>query len=225
MKDIFRLLLFRMRKEALGYIVLGLIAVFNAVLALILGLIHLDNPEAAVYLGEFMDFSFSPFYVILGTVASFNPLILIIMGYVALFIGKEWRQRTFRNFLLAGKSRMSIYLSFYLFGILAALGLVIVGQIFYWPIGLAFGVSFRPANSEAILYLIKFAVNLIAYLTFVSMAIGIVFLVPNGWATIGISYGFFTVITLIPTLIQIIFALTNTPLNPNEPWNFIFLNN
>nr|MCR4562990.1 hypothetical protein [Bacilli bacterium] len=27
------------------------------------------------------------------------------------------------------------------------------------------------------------------------------------------------------TLIQIIFALTNTPLNPNEPWNFIFLNN
>jgi hypothetical protein len=141
----------------------------------------------SVFSGNYLS---SNFYVV-AAVSNYLQIGLWSLIVITLFIGREWRERTFRNQILAGESRIAIYLSSLV--VSATIGLInLIAFIGLFMIGASlFGVPFfLPSESSLVgAWWVAFFLCLLIFLTFITGAVCFSYLIPNSWGALGVFVG------------------------------------
>jgi hypothetical protein len=223
MKNLLITSFYRLRKEKGYWVALILTSAAAFLIALILGIIHLETVKngGTDYSGLHA-FSTSIFDVLFaegsGSIANF-PIGIIGLFAASSFVSKEWRYHTIRNSILAGKSRIEIYFSLLVMTLGIALSLILAYQIVYWLVGACFQVPFATANELesdpqfSLHFVFSFFSELFIYLMLVIMATAWGFIVQNPWGALGCFFGallFFYIISIILSFVE---ALNGANLN------------
>jgi hypothetical protein len=129
-----------------------------------------------------------------GLVAAWLQLGFWGLIVITLFIGREWKERTFRNQILAGQSRLSIYFSSLIVCLVIALANLLVFETLMLVTGSLFGVPFFTARqlADTVNLGSKFAVSItllfVIYLMMACAATSWSYIIPNSWGSLGVFY-------------------------------------
>ena len=145
------------------------------------------------------------------------PFFLLSIGFASVFCGEEYRLGTMKSQVLSGRSRIGVFFSMLLAGLLLAMSLVLAFQVFVTLFSLFLGVPFFlesgvPLGSGGVLkdtmekgmyvwvFLHSFAILLFAYLSCFVACFAICSAMKNGWAGVvfgGIIFVFLFVVGMI----------------------------
>jgi len=142
-----------------------------------------------------------------------NWLFYILLT-IAFFVGKDWKNRTFRNQILAGHGRIRIYLTAQMTAILISLGGILLWQIILWGLGSLLRIpaflenqfvyttaqgkaSYDPAAN----FCLSFFMELLIFLALTVIACAWSFIIPNSWGALGLLYATFVLFNIISTIL------------------------
>lgn len=237
--DLLKMYLYRLTHSKMIYIVYGIIALIAIIACAILFELNAQEYKQAVEAGKAANYtpshaiadlalwcfsiplaSAAPTMIDSGQLLNVGLTLYFPLGFIALFIiaffvGKDWRNRTFRNQLLAGHSRLEIYFAAQITSLIIALSLVVVWELTSWVAGLAFRLpAFRAGQFDYVLtngakyignapaaFTLSFFMDLLIFLTFAVVACAWCFIIPNSWGAVGLLYANLELITVISTII------------------------
>jgi len=237
--DLLKMYLFRLYHSKMIYIVYAIVALIAIIACAILFELNAQDYKHAIEAGQAANYS--PSHVIadlalwcfsiplsspapamidsnqllnLGITLYF-PLGFIALFIIAFFVGKDWRNRTFRNQLLAGHSRLEIYFAAQITSLIIALALVVVWELTVWVAGLAFQLpAFRAGQFDYVLtngakyfgnapaaFTLSFFMDLLIFLAFAVVACAWCFIIPNSWGAVGLLYATLELINIVSTIV------------------------
>lgn len=215
MLSLLRLQLFRIIKDAslrlFLLISIGL-AFFTTLTPFLLALIT-EEYTSMTYVPDLILTSFT----FLGSV-----VILFVIAYT-IFFNKEIRYGTFRNYIVSGYSRLQIFISFVITGIILGVSFILLNQLFTLGFGSLFGsfINFKtfPQIFDGALFLKKYFLNLLLFVTFLTFLVSI----NLAFQKMGLSL---VISIAIPTLLSTVFLILPLTLAINfkdqpETWNSI----
>lgn len=139
-----------------------------------------------------------------------SNIALFSLAIVIFFYAREWKDGTFRNQILAGKSRLQIYLAANITSLIIVFSEVILTQFLIWGLGSA--IQMKPLlDGES---LNRYFVSLLM-LCFIGMAYSVIatsfaFIVKNGWGAFGLLFAFFFVFDVIVGIAQLLQGLNSS---------------
>lgn len=153
--------------------------------------------------------------VVTMVVTTYFPVGFLALLVIAFFVGKDWRNRTFRNQILAGHSRLEIYLCAQIITLIISLGLVAVWELTLWVFGLAFQLpaflegQFNYTLSDGTkvfsnttgVFVLCFFLCLLIYIAFSVVACAWTFIIPNSWGAVGLIYATFQLLNLVAIIV------------------------
>lgn len=148
-------------------------------------------------------------------VTAYFPIGFLALFVIAFFVGKDWRNRTFRNQILAGHSRLEIYLCAQIVSLVIALGLVAVWELTLWAFGSAMRVpaflegqfnytlsdGTKVVSNTTGVFVLSFFMCLILYIVTSVLACSWCFIIPNSWGAIGLLYATFQLFNLVSVIV------------------------
>jgi ABC-type transport system involved in multi-copper enzyme maturation permease subunit len=130
----------------------------------------------------------------------------LILGpaFISFFYALEWKDGTFRNQLLAGKSRTEIYLSSQIIGLLISLAVFVVFFFATLLLGLVYRMPFLLPSENAGDFCVSFAMMIFLGLFVTVVATSFAFIVHNAWGAFGCLIGFSFLLEMIMLLISLL---------------------
>lgn len=202
MMEILSSLLYRLKRNKLFYILLGvsflLTLLSYGLLAALVDLAETDLASLAEGLGG-LGFGSSPLHFMTDGLNPSANLYLLAIISICIFLCKEFSNGTMRNVILANKSRTQMYFAYYLIAFLMCLcflllNLVETGVIY----GLSFGFGELTASQIASGILVIIALSVCTSLFVVSAIIFFLFVTRKTGATVVLSI---LVASLLPSLV------------------------
>ena len=161
------------------------------------------------------------------------PLGVLSVIAIAFFIGKDWRNRTFRNQILAGHSRFEIYMTAMIVSLIIALGFVVVWEFTLWVFGLAFQLPafidgqfdyvLTSSNTQVVanapaVFALSFFMSLLIYLVVAVVACAWCFIIPNSWGAIGLLYATAQLFNFVALVVFLTSQANNCTYYQFEEW-------
>jgi hypothetical protein len=235
--DLFKMYLYRLAHTPMVYVIYGLV-VFGAVIVVIAmaelnaqaARIATENgttytPYAALSEAGLWCFGVPSTSLSAATVGGMTSALstgaalytqfgFLLLLTIAFFVGKDWKNRTFRNQILAGHGRISIYLTAQVTAILISLGGIVLWQLILWGLGSLLRIpaflddqfvietvqgtaSYDPAAN----FCLSFFMDLLIFLALTVIACAWAFIIPNSWGALGLLYATFVLFNLIATIL------------------------
>ena len=235
--DLFKMYLYRLAHTPMVYVIYGLV-VFGAVIVVIAmaelnaqaARIATENgttytPYAALSEAALWCFGVPSTSLSAATVGGMTSALstgaalytqfgFLLLLTIAFFVGKDWKNRTFRNQILAGHGRISIYLTAQVTAILISLGGIVLWQLILWGLGSLLRIpaflddqfvietvqgtaSYDPAAN----FCLSFFMDLLIFLALTVIACAWAFIIPNSWGALGLLYATFVLFNLIATIL------------------------
>ena len=229
MKRLLKLYYYRLKKETSFWVIFGLIGGAGLLLGIIVGAYYGamgENERKWIDLASFTLVGFTTSSSLASLTSAFSTANIVAssmaVGFwglivITLFIGREWKERTFRNQILAGNSRVKIYFSSYIVTISIALANLLVFIIAFLLGGSLFGVPYFSAyyieNIAGYVgtYWASFFMLLLVYLMFASAATSWSYIIPNSWGALGLFYASIVFITIVGTIVTVLGERNHMP--------------
>lgn len=240
MWDLMKMYLYRLYHTKMVYIVYGIVALIAVILVLIMAETNAQSTKqnSGVYTPVFSlsqvalwcysvpalsitslygSFMTSTQGAVMSGASTYVPLGFVGLMVICFFVGKDWRNRTFRNQILAGHGRFQIYLTAQLCGLLVALGLVLTWEATIWALGSAFripafltgqfnvtidGVNYMP--DPAGVFCMSFFMELLIYISLTVLACAWAFIIPNSWGAFGLLYATIEAASLFAAVLYVL---------------------
>jgi hypothetical protein len=169
------------------------------------------------------------------------PIGFISLLVISFFIGREWQNRTFRNQILAGHGRLSIYLSAIVVSLIIAIANLLAFEITLWLFGLLLqNPVFTPTQFANVsefydsntgtttihgltggpLFAVCFFMSMFLYLVGALIAVSWSFIIPNSWGSLGVFYGMLEGLLLVNLILFLALNLNYIDSYPFTEWLF-----
>ena len=212
MKRLLKLYFYRLLHEKAFWIIFGILGLAGIVTGWVVGSAYVRSLDSHSY--SLFDTYGLGYYTVMGLSFNFSAssLATIVNGgipaivgaylqlgfwgliVITLFVGREWKEKTFRNQILAGQSRLSIYLSSLIVCLVIAVANLLVFEALMLVTGSLFGTPFFTANelSHTANLVGKFAISItllfLIYLMMACAATSWSYIIPNSWGALGLFY-------------------------------------
>lgn len=242
MKDLLKMYFYRLYHSKMLYVIYGVVALIAIIAIIILFEINAQVKKSAIETGTTYNpsasisqlalwcfsiplqslsattlltaISYQKLFTMAAT--SYFPIGFLALFVIAFFVGKDWRNRTFRNQILAGHSRLEIYLCAQIITLVIALGLVAVWELTLWVFGLAFQIpafvdgqfdytltssGIKVISNTTGVFLLCFFMSLLIYIAVSVVACAWAFIIPNSWGAVGLLYATLQLLNLVAVIV------------------------
>lgn len=200
MKSLLKMYLYRLIHSTLFWVCIGLAVVTPIIWVFV-------EAELNVQLAlKGYDPSFSIAALIVSMESFMNWPLVMGPAFVSFFYALEWKDGTFRNQILAGKSRTQIYLSSQLMGFFICFSIFLVNFLITLLLGLAVQMPFFILNATTTLgsaigtYLVSFFMLFFLGIFVTVVSTSFAFIIHNAWGAFGCLIGFFFFISFVETI-------------------------
>lgn len=199
MKSLIRMYLYRLVHSVLFWVCLGL-AIASVILT-----VSIDaefNVQEVLYSG---DKTYSIAGLLVGLENFGNWPVIVGPAFVSFFFALEWKDGTFRNQLLAGKSRTQVYFSAQIVGLIISFGVLAADLLVTLLLGFAVQMPFfivaqgQTAAGLASSFWIAFFLLFFLGAFITAVATSFAFIIHNAWGAFGCLIGFIFLSSMIYT--------------------------
>jgi len=193
MKELFRTYYYRLFHEKSTWVFFVLSLVFTLIQVVIMALIK--------KFGGYTDGSLA----IIHSNLLFSGAFYIVVAFLFLYITRDWKDGTFRNLTLAGKTRNQIFfaallvsVSIFLVFMASSLGLAwIIGSISGFPVGL-------NSASAIMAFFVSWGMSFFFHLVIIAITVSFAFLIPSAFGSLGAFVGSLLALQIIASLASLL---------------------
>lgn len=139
-----------------------------------------------------------------------SNIALFSLAIVIFFFAREWKDGTFRNQILAGKSRTQIFLAANITSLVIVFSELFLTQFIIWTLGSAIQMKAFVGSELIGPYLVSLLMLCIIGAAYSVIATSFAFMIKNGWGAFGLVFALFLFFNIIVGITQLLQSLNSS---------------